>query len=291
MGATGGGPPVCTVELCNGVDDDCDGVIDEDSQNAGADCITGLPGICKDGTVICDGGALACVSDAPPQGETCGNNLDDDCDGIIDDGCVTVVKNGCSDGTREGFVDEDQFPLIAGCSGGWDLPGLIVAPDAQCNHEAGNTSTNPAGKGCSAADLCAPGFHVCKSANDVAARAPGGCGGVGLEPNLFFATRQGSTGCAICTLGTLTDPNVCTGGSCATDCAQNDATANDLFGCGSLGMVNDGNCGVLDRTSGNICGVIGAPWWCGANLGGGYDEANVVIKLGPEGGGVLCCVD
>ncbi|MDC3956001.1 MopE-related protein [Polyangium jinanense] len=287
-GATGGGPPVCTVELCNGVDDDCDGQIDEDSQNAGADCITDLPGICKDGTVVCTGGALACASDVAPQPEICGNGIDEDCNGIIDDACAKL--NGCSDGTREGFVDEQQFPQIAGCSGGWDRPGVIYTFDPECNRIAGNTSANPAGKGCRAEDLCAPGFHVCKGADDAAAHAPGGCAGVGLEPNLFFATRQGSTGCAICALGTETDPNICTAASCVADCAPSDVTANDLFGCGTLGIPNDGNCGVLTMTSGNVCSAIGGPWWCGGP-NDGYDEAHAVVKLGPEGGGVLCCAD
>ncbi len=281
-----GGAPVCTVELCNGLDDDCDGVIDEESQNAGADCLTGLPGICGDGTVVCTGGTLACTPDKPPAPESCGNGIDEDCNGIIDDNCVK--PNGCSDGTREGYLDEDLYPLIAGCSGGWSFPGLIVAPLPQCNLVSGNTSPNPSGNGCSAADLCSPGFHVCKGAEDVSFRSPTGCDGVGLAPG-FFATRQGSTGCAICTLGTITDPDVCNGCSCATNCEQNDSTANDLFGCGTLGNAASGNCGVLDLTSGNGCLALGSPWLCEA--GGGCNEANAVTKLGPEGGGVLCCAD
>jgi len=289
-GGEGGGPPVCTVELCNGKDDDCDGLVDEESQNAGADCITALPGVCKDGTVVCQDGALACLPDAPSLPETCDNNLDDDCNGIIDDGCTTpVVGNGCSDGSREGFVDEAQFPKIAACSGGWSVPGLVIAPLPQCNLAAGNTSSNPSGTGCSAADLCSKGFHVCKGANDVALRAPAGCAGVGFEPDVFFATREGSTGCGICTLGTLTDPDVCNGCSCATGCAQNDTTANDLFGCGTLGFPNAGNCGVLDVTSGNGCGALFWPWQCGSV--DACSEGNGVTKVGPEGGGVLCCAD
>ncbi|MDI3289140.1 MopE-related protein [Polyangium sp. 15x6] len=286
-GGTGGGPPVCTVELCNGVDDDCDGQVDEDSQNAGADCIADLPGICKDGTVVCAGGALACASDVSPKPEICGNGIDEDCNGIIDDACVK--PNGCSDGTREGFVDEQQFPLIAACSGGWSVPGIHTAPVPQCNHVTGNTSPNPNGNGCSAADLCSPGFHVCKGADDVASHAPDGCFGVGFTPNVFFATGQGSTGCGICTLGTNTDPDICNGCSCGGDCATTELTANDLFGCGTLGNSNDGNCGVLDVTSANACGALFAPWQCGG--GDLCAEAHIVTKLGPEGGGVLCCAD
>ncbi|WP_170229515.1 MopE-related protein [Polyangium fumosum] len=283
-GGAGGGPPVCTVELCNGVDDDCDGVIDEESQNAGADCITDLPGICKDGTVVCTGGALACAPDQDPKPEICGNGIDEDCNGIIDDACAK--GNGCSDDTREVFVDEQQFPHFAACSGGWSIPGLGSLP--QCNHLAGDTSPNPSGDGCSAADLCSPGFHICKGSDDVASRSPGGCSGVGFPPNVFFATRQGSTGCGICTLGTDEDPDICNGCSCGGNCKTTELTANDLFGCGTLGEFHD-NCGVLNVTSNNGCGALFWPWQCGN--GDLCAEAHNVTKPGPEGGGVLCCAD
>ena len=91
----------------------------------------------------------------------------------------------------------------------------------------------------------------------------------------------------MCTLGVGNDPGICNGCSCAADCAPSDITANDLFGCGTIGGFA-GNCDVLDRTSGNACGTIGFPWSCEGN---GCDESLTVTKLGPEGGGVLCCAD
>lgn len=199
----------------------------------------------------------------------------------------TMITNGCADGTREGFVDEDQYPNIAACSGGWSVPGLLKAPVPSCGFAAGNSGPNPKGIGCSAADLCAPGFHVCKGADDVASRSPTGCGLLTEEPNLFFATRQGSTGCAICTLGTGTDPGFCNGCSCQSGCAQLDTTANDLFGCGTVGNF-PAECGVLDRTSGNQCGALGFPWSC---TGDDCGESLSVVKVDATGGGVLCCID
>jgi len=268
-GAAGGGgasePPPCTQEVCNGVDDDCDGLVDEESPNAGADCLTGLSGPCASGTVKCQSGALACIP--------------------IDANCAAL--NGCSDGTREGFINEASFPQIAACSGGWSVPGILKAPAPACGFQAGNTSSNPSGIGCSAADLCSPGFHVCKGESDVALRSPSGCvGATGSEP-LFFATRQGSTGCAICALGDSQDPSLCTGCSCAEGCATSDLTGNDLFGCGTIGQPIS-NCGVLEVTSTNGCATIGFPWQCGGDL---CDEASNVVKVSPEGGGVLCCAD
>jgi hypothetical protein len=74
--------PRCTpgaVERCNGVDDNCNGRIDESPADVGARCVTdsGLPGTLN--------GACACVVAARP--EVCGNQLDDDGNGIADDNC------------------------------------------------------------------------------------------------------------------------------------------------------------------------------------------------------------
>jgi hypothetical protein len=75
-----------TAEVCNGMDDNCNGTVDEGNPGGGAACNTGRPGICAQGTVLCLGGALACNQIAQPRTETC-NNLDDDCDGAVDEGC------------------------------------------------------------------------------------------------------------------------------------------------------------------------------------------------------------
>ncbi len=77
-------------ETCNGVDDDCDGLTDED---ANGDPLTAP---CADacgtaGTQTCDSGSLLACSQQTPK-EICGNNNDDDCDGFSDatdpEGCT-----------------------------------------------------------------------------------------------------------------------------------------------------------------------------------------------------------
>ena len=72
-------------EVCNGLDDDCDGTVDNDDPGGGASCSTGQPGACAAGALHCQSAALACVADAAPATELCATGVDEDCDGEIDE--------------------------------------------------------------------------------------------------------------------------------------------------------------------------------------------------------------
>jgi hypothetical protein len=90
-------------ETCNGVDDDCDGVIDDSPTDAGASCGQSAIFPCSLGTQQCQNGALVCVGAVNPTTEVC-NGQDDDCDGTIDDspsdtgGACNVPPAGCGGG-------------------------------------------------------------------------------------------------------------------------------------------------------------------------------------------------
>ncbi|OJT24243.1 hypothetical protein BO221_13770 [Archangium sp. Cb G35] len=73
-----------TAELCNGVDDDCDGEVDEDFA-LGAACDGPDSDQCQEGQVVCgaDGGT-ACSDTTADSVEIC-NLSDDDCDGEVDE--------------------------------------------------------------------------------------------------------------------------------------------------------------------------------------------------------------
>jgi hypothetical protein len=204
---------------------------------------------------------------------------------------LTPNLSGCADGTREGFPDEQNFPNIAGCSGGFWVPGVLSATRApRCGRAAGNDSPNPSGVGCDVEDLCEEGWHVCASASDVALHSPSGCAGAAPSGALFFVTRQSSNGCRICATGTNTADPPCDGQSCVAGCAQSDATANDIFGCGSLGGAPDApTCGVLDRFGNNLCMDLPPDWACGVAPDPGLTEAEEVVHTGPDHGGALCC--
>ena len=89
-----GVPNEPTHEGCDGLDNDCDGEIDEGDLGQGQSCDTGEPGLCRSGTTRCMGrDGLACFGLCHNPREICGDGLDNDFDGLVDNRC-----NGCPDG-------------------------------------------------------------------------------------------------------------------------------------------------------------------------------------------------
>jgi Putative metal-binding motif len=96
-----------TAEICNGLDDDCDGTPDQGNPGGGGGCDTGQAGPCGAGTQQCSSGGLGCVQNVQPSGELC-NGQDDDCNGSADDGnpgggggCSTGLAGVCAAGTQQ----------------------------------------------------------------------------------------------------------------------------------------------------------------------------------------------
>jgi hypothetical protein len=82
-----------TLEDCNGIDDNCDGIIDNLPSRACYDGPAGTRGVgaCRDGTQSCASGAWgACVGAFKPNPEAC-NGMDDDCNGIPDDNVAPIA--------------------------------------------------------------------------------------------------------------------------------------------------------------------------------------------------------
>ena len=75
-------------EVCNNLDDDCDGQTDEEFPQKGWQCLVqGKKGACAVGTLSgCTKGVLQCLGPSPLT-ETC-NGVDDNCDGYIDNAVV-----------------------------------------------------------------------------------------------------------------------------------------------------------------------------------------------------------
>jgi hypothetical protein len=101
-------------EVCDGLDNDCDGQADEGNPGGGAACNTGLPGICAAGTTQCMDGAIRCVQNQQPRQETC-NGLDDDCDGLVDEGVCSIPNQICVPSQLRCCYPGGEEPEFGGC--------------------------------------------------------------------------------------------------------------------------------------------------------------------------------
>ncbi|MCA9706420.1 MAG: hypothetical protein KDK70_11270 [Myxococcales bacterium] len=175
-----------------------------------------------------------------------------------------LPASGCADGEREALVDEVMYPDIAACGGGWSIPGVLTGTPL-CNNQGGDDGPLPNGMGCTIDDLCAEGWHLCQSAMEVADAGITSCSELTWDGS-FFATRQSSMAMDTCSaVGT-----------------------NDVFGCGDIGLTAIVNCNPLNRSTGNLCGELPAPWECDVEAN---SEAEFLLKEAPELGGALCCRD
>ncbi len=153
-------------EYCDGADDDCDGVVDEDSVDAtlwyidtdgdgyGDDATAAASCAAPVGTVA-EGGDCDEGDDtvSPGDADTCGDGVDNDCDGAFDGGCRPFGSLTLSDadgvvpGTASaslgsaiavGDVTGDAYADVLG--GASAAPGFVVAPGPVGDPDFGGAS-------------------------------------------------------------------------------------------------------------------------------------------------------
>jgi N-acetylneuraminic acid mutarotase len=161
-------------EICNGIDDDCDGIRDNGFPDADGDGWAACGGDCNDGNPAVNPAAL----------EVC-NGLDDNCNGAID----------------EGFdLDGDGFTL---CAGDCNDVNPLVHPGAVevCNGIDDNCNGS----------IDEGGTALCADANDCTTDACGGASGCTHAPVLNGTPCAGSP--AGCITGATCTAGVCGGGT------------------------------------------------------------------------------
>ena len=143
--------------LCDGKDNDCDGMVDNirDTENPLIKtCYTGLDstrkkGVCEDGVSFCMNGTWTsqCYAQRLPQKERC-NGLDDDCDGKIDEDWPAKLKpchRGIGECFRSGVYICDQKGTGLTCSAEAGKPKnkILNGKDNDCDGEIDGVECTP----------------------------------------------------------------------------------------------------------------------------------------------------
>jgi hypothetical protein len=204
------------VETCNGVDDDCDGAVDQGNPGGGVACLVpGLKGECAKGLTRCAAGGIVCDQQYFGGSEAC-NGKDDDCDGLVD-GNQRTCSNGCNTGWQtceDGWWGACDAPP-AECTSGLCCDGCrFLASDTLCDWQPDHTEYR-----CTAAGKCGGDVEY-QEYYKFCTGASAGCGPGNLQPTGWMWLES-------CTPGEPCDPlqGKC-GAACPTGCVNGACDVN-----------------------------------------------------------------
>jgi len=260
-------PTIDQTERCDGIDNDCDGGIDNSPVDEGAACGPNVvnTGRCKRGILTCTSGTLVCVGAVQPQPELC-DNLDNNCDGSTDEG-----YNKVGDVRFCGDCNPCKIPNAAprcnvgmceiqGCSPGWvDLAnGVADGCEYACTFRGLDVCNNQDDDCDGTTD---EGINVNTDPNNC-----GGCGRVCNSPNAADICDAGSCVQGACEANFHDNDPLKPG--CEYFCVVNGTEACDGIDNDCNGQIDEGinlntdasNCGACGRR----CQFTQAAASCGA---------------------------
>jgi hypothetical protein len=297
-------------ETCNGIDDDCDGIIDNTLENdpigdvgqacvASFNCPTGVDdkgqclGECAKGKTACKNGELLCAP-GQPVAEDC-SQVDKDCDGVIHGLWVDADGDGypapptglhcpydfswdCDDEQAavhpHAFLPCGKYGKDQDCDGKDDVSGVTCECVPACDGKQCGDSGCEATTGVSCGSCDAP-QQTCENNQCV---CPNPCG----------ARKCGFDGCGFaCGTGACSDGYVCAqdGSACCP------AAVNCLGKCGGSDGCG-GTCPNVCPLPGQYCNsdICACPNACTGKLCG-FDGCGLACGVGACPDGTVCLAD
>jgi hypothetical protein len=233
-----------TTETCDGLDNDCDGSIDNGIATGGACGAPNNNGACKQGIMACVGGtnvcaghcssttgqacggglpvcpgAETCVAPVAPSFELC-NNADDDCNGTIDDGFQVggIYNQSTQNCGACGTICGAGLPN--GGNAVWTCSAAGTCQIASC--KAGyHDNINGAVDGCEFGVCFDSGPEVCDGADNDCDGKIDETPAIGTAPTICATQGECKNAVAACPCANMNDSAGCfNGGTCTTTCTN-----------------------------------------------------------------------
>jgi len=236
--------PDCTPtgeEVCDGIDNNCNGAIDEDDPAIGTECGTTDVGQCEFGVNACIGGEIVCVGAVEPADEIC-NGLDDDCDGVGDNMAMCPAETSCVEGACRIPCSGGEFACPVGFTCVDTEDGQFCVPDPCVNCQPNESCIDDV-----CVDLC---DGVTCDSNEVCRRGEClDCTVIGCPQGQVCFDRQ----CVAdpCDTVDCNDGQSCVNGECRDNCDDDGCPAGQL--CNLEGDCVDDPCGDVTCRSNEVC--------------------------------------